>query len=78
MKRTIPYPAVFRDWQFPEERRVGAYRRPGGIAIEMLVAKNKWTRVELTEDDACLYAAKLLLLAGEEKLSNKVLKRKER
>jgi hypothetical protein len=73
MKREVPYPPVFRDWQFPE-LRVATSSGPGGPGVEMYLGDSTWKRVELTEEDACLMAASLLRRAGKDKLADKVLK----
>jgi hypothetical protein len=68
----IPYPPVFHDWRDPGQR-VATVSGAAGVAVEMLVGVSQWTRVELTEADACLLAASLLDRAGEAKLSKRVL-----
>jgi hypothetical protein len=64
---------MFHDWQYPDER-VGTIQGPGGVGVEMYLGDGRWKRVELTERDACLLAASLLLRAGRSKLSRRVLK----
>lgn len=74
---SIPYPPVFRDWR-PERReegRVATAQGLAGVSVEMLVGNHVWQSVELTEDDACMLAASLLLRAGRKKLSRRVLKK---
>ena len=73
--RQIPYPAVFRDWQHGETRRVAVHQDRAGVGVQMLIAEHTWMEVVLTEDDACLLAARLLRLAGQGKLSKRVLNR---
>lgn len=71
----IPYPAVFRDWQF-RECRVATSVGAAGTFVEIFQPENGvWRRVELTEQDACLLAAALLRNAGQDKLSRRVLQR---
>jgi len=58
----IPYPPVFRDWEF-DNRRVATANGVAGISIEStmgIVDPAQWQRVELTEEDACLFAASVL------------------
>jgi hypothetical protein len=68
----IPYPAVFRDWRNRNERVATAYGQ-AGVLVEMYLGDGTWKQVELTEEDACLMAARMLRAAGRKKLSRKVL-----
>lgn len=69
----LPYPPVFRDWQHPDER-VATVSDATGIAVEMMVENGAWKRVVLTENDACLLAASLLLRANKKKLCKRVVR----
>lgn len=75
----IPYPPVFRDWRHPE-RRVSTGSDVAGVRVATLLrveptGGSTWIEVVLTEDDAALMAASLLLRAGHKKLSRRVLRK---
>jgi hypothetical protein len=70
----IPYPPVFHDWQYPE-RRVATARDIAGVRVETLLpdGSRAWIDVVLTEEDASLMAASLLMRAGHVRLAKRVL-----
>lgn len=76
-KTRIPYPPVFHDWEHPD-RRVATSGDPGGVGVETYLGASAWKRVVLTEDDATLLAASLLMRAGRKKLARRVLRRMDR
>jgi hypothetical protein len=70
-------PTVFHDWMVAESR-IECIRSNTGVEIRTRHASDPphtWTRLlELTEEDATLFAASLLSRAGHGKLAKRALK----